>query len=376
MMKLSTMHLGAALLCALITLSGCKGSAGGAGARRIGVTLLAREHEFYRELEDGLKEAAGKAGYELVVTSGDFDLAKQQSQIENFVVQRVDAVVVCPADSKGIGPAVERANQAGIPVFTADISAQGGRVVSHVASDNLRGGRMAGEYIARAIGGEGGVGIIGHPDVQSGLDRENGFKEELRKHPGVKIVSVLNGGGVRDRALKAAEDMLQAHPDIKAVFGINDDSALGALSAAEARDRKDLVIVGYDATPEAVNAIRRGSQLKADVAQQPRDIGAKTMEVISTHFAGGQVPPTVAVPVRLVDAESLKAGGGISSSATPGSYRRATGPAWRAVVNGRRHPSGAAPCDAQRLARGAASLPTVTTSQPNIHGRPVRGVRG
>lgn len=309
----------AALLCASGATSGCQsggqGGGGGAGGqggpagKRIGVTLLTREHEFYRELEAGLREAAGKLGYQLTITSGDFDLAKQQSQIENFVVQRVDAIVVCPADSKGIGPAIEQANQAGIPVFTADIAAQGGKVVSHVASDNLAGGRMAADYIARALGGQGSVGIIGQQEVQTGLDRENGFKEELAKHPGVKVVAVLNGGGVRDRALKAAEDMLQGHPGLKAIFGINDDSALGALSAAEARGRADLVIVGYDATPEAVKAIRRGSPLKADVAQQPRDIGSKTIGVISTHLGGGQAPPSVAVPIRMVDAAAANAAG-------------------------------------------------------------------
>ncbi|HEY9282917.1 MAG TPA: substrate-binding domain-containing protein [Pyrinomonadaceae bacterium] len=307
------------VLCALAAAAGCQtsapggqgGQAGAGGAsKRIGVTLLTREHEFYRELEAGLREAAQKAGYELIITSGDFDLAKQQSQIENFIVQRVGAIVVCPADSKGIGPAIERANQAGIPVFTADISAQGGKVVSHIASDNLAGGRMAADFVARALGGQGEVGIIGQQEVQTGLDRENGFKEEIGKHPGIKVVMVLNGRGVRDQALKAAEDMLQGNPGIKAIFGINDDSALGALSAAEARGRNDLVIVGYDATPEAVNAIRRGSQLKADVAQQPRDIGAKTVEAVAAHLSGGQTAAKIDVPIKMVDAESLKSAGG------------------------------------------------------------------
>jgi ribose transport system substrate-binding protein len=270
------------------------------------VTLLTKEHEFYRQLEAGLKEAADKQGYELIITSGDFDLAKQQSQIENFIVQRVDAIIVCPADSKGIGPAIERANEAKIPVFTADIAAQGGQVVSHVASDNLSGGRLAADFIAKALNGEGSVGIIGQQEVQTGLDRETGFKEQMQKYPNIKIVSVLNGGGVRDRALKAADDMLQGNPGIKGIFGINDDSALGALSAAETRGRKDIVIVGYDATPEAVQAIERGSALKADVAQQPRDLGAKTIDAISTHFKGGQVEKSIAVPVTIVDATTLK----------------------------------------------------------------------
>jgi len=311
-MRLNVYALCLALLVVggLLASGGCQGGAGGgAGGKRIGVTLLTREHVFYKDLEAGLKEAADKQGYQLIVTSGDMDLAKQQSQIENFIVQKVDAIILCPADSKGIGPAIELANRANIPVFTADIAAQGGQVVSHIASDNLAGGRLAAEFIAQALSGQGEVGIIGQQEVQSGLDRELGFKEEMKKYPGIKVAAVLNGGGLRDKALKAAEDMLQGNPNLKGIFGINDDSALGALSAAESAGRKDLVIVGYDAIPEAVKAIQRGSALKADVAQQPRDIGAKTIEAIAAHFGGGPVAPKIDVPIKIVDADSLKAGG-------------------------------------------------------------------
>lgn len=271
-------------------------------AKRIGVTLLTKEHEFYRDLEAGLNDAAKQNNFQLTITSGDFDLAKQQSQIENFILQRMDAIIVCPADTKGIAPAIEAANAANIPVFTADIAASGGRVVSHIASDNLAGGRLAAEYIAKALNGQGSVGIIAQPEVQSTIDREQGFREALKQHAGIKIVSGLNGEGKRDRALKAAEDMLQAHADLKAIFAINDDSALGALSAAEARNRKDLIIVGYDATPEAVRAITSNTQLKADVAQQPQAIGRRTIEAVVTHFAGTKPAPVITVPVRIVDA--------------------------------------------------------------------------
>jgi ribose transport system substrate-binding protein len=310
MKSIKYLYLVGVLFALIILAAGCqRGNNAGSGTngKKIGVTLLTREHEFYRELEAGLKDAATKNGYQLIITSGDFDLAKQQSQIENFIVQHVDAIVVCPADSKGIAPAIERANEAKIPVFTADIAAQGGQVVSHVASDNLAGGRLAADFIAKALNGQGDVGVIGQQEVQTGLDREMGFKEEMKKYPGIKVVATLNGGGVRDRALKAADDMLQGNAGIKGIFGINDDSALGALSAAESHNKSDLVIVGYDATPEAVKAIQRGSALKADVAQQPADLGAKTIDVIKTYFAGGQVEKTIAVPVKLVDAASLKA---------------------------------------------------------------------
>ena len=157
--------------------------------KKIGVTLLTRDHQFYKDLEAGLKESAEKNGFELIVQSGDMDLAKQQSQIENFIVQKVAAIVVCPADSKGIAPAIEKANAANIPVFTADISAGGGKVVSHIASDNVLGGTKAAEFIANALKDGGEVGIIGQPEVQSTIDREKGFKDEMAKHPNIKVVA-------------------------------------------------------------------------------------------------------------------------------------------------------------------------------------------
>jgi ribose transport system substrate-binding protein len=286
-------------------------SSGNAGSdasakKRVGVTLLTREDDFYRELEAGLREAAAKNNFELLVQSGDKDLSKQQSQIDNFIVQKVDAIIVCPTDTKGIAPAIERANQANIPVFTADIAAGGGKIVSHIASDNTAGGALAAEYIAKAIGGAGKVGIIGQPEVQSVVDRETGFRQTMAKYPQITLVPTLNGGGVRDRALKAADDLLQGNPDLKAIFCINDETALGALSAAEARGIKDLIIVGYDAAPEAVEKIKKGTNLKADVAQQPRDIGSKTIEAIAAHLKGGAVEPIVNVPVKIVDAETSK----------------------------------------------------------------------
>ncbi len=303
--------LASALLVLVVALapSACRRAgpnAAGTSGKTIGVSLLTREDEFYRQLEAGLRQAAQAHGYTLVLNSGDRDLAKQQSQIDDFIVQHVDAIVVCPVDSKGIGPAIQRANAAGIPVFTADIAADGGQVVSHVASDNVAGGRLAAEYIAKLIGDKGNVGIIGEPDVQSTIDREAGFKDALSAHPDIHLVADLNGSGTRDHALKAADDMLQAHPHLDAIFAINDESALGALSSAQSHHAR-LVIVGYDAGAEAQRAIAAGSQLKADVAQQPKVIGERTIDAIADYLAGKAPPGRIAVPVRIVDADSVRA---------------------------------------------------------------------
>jgi ribose transport system substrate-binding protein len=269
--------------------------------KKIGVTLLTREDDFYRELEAGLKETAEKNGFELLVQSGDKDLSKQQSQIDNFIVQKVAAIIVCPTDTKGIAPAIERANAANILVFTADIAAGGGKIVSHVASNNVEGGKIAAEFISNLLKDGGKVGIIGQPEVQSTIDREKGFRDELAKNTKITIVPTINGEGKRDRALKAAEDLLQGNADIKAIFCINDETALGTLSAIEAKGKKDVIIVGYDAAPEAVAKIKAGTALKASVAQQPRDIGAKTIEAIAKHLKGEKVDATTNVAVKIVD---------------------------------------------------------------------------
>src|SRR5881409_2892209 len=157
--------------------------------RTIGVTLLTRAHVFYKDLEEGLRTEAAKNGYELIITAGEFDLGKQSAQIEDFITRKVDAIVLCPVDSRGVGPAVKKANDAKIPVFTADIAAQEGDVVSHIASDNVAGGRLAGEYLAKILNGNGNVAVIDQPTLTSVLDRVQGFKDAIAKYPEMKIVA-------------------------------------------------------------------------------------------------------------------------------------------------------------------------------------------
>jgi ribose transport system substrate-binding protein len=278
----------------------------GTSGKILGVTLLTKEHVFYRDLEQGLRDTARQKGFNLVVTSGDWDLAKQQGQIENFIVQRVAAIIVCPVNSKGIGPAIDKANQAGIPVFTADIKANEGRVVSHIASDNYQGGKLAGEYLAKALNGKGKVAVIDQPIVESAIERVRGFEDVLHGSPGIHIVAKPSGDGVRDKAMKAAEDLLQGYPDLSGIFGINDDSALGALSAIESSGRQGIVVLGFDAIPEARAAILRGSALKADVVQSPAQIGQKTIETIDRYLRGEKVPAVIPVEVKVVDKAILE----------------------------------------------------------------------
>jgi ribose transport system substrate-binding protein len=293
------------LLLTVFVAGSCSSPDRKAGTRTIGVTLLTRAHLFYRDLEEGLRAEAAKNQMELIVTAAEFDLGKQTGQIEDFIARNVDAIIVSPVDSRGIGAGIRKANAAGIPVFTADIAARDGAVVSHIASDNVAGGRLAGEYLAGRLNGKGTIAIINQPALTSVLDRVAGFRAALAQHPGIAIVADVNGQGVRDKAMQAASDVLQAHPDLNGIFGINDDSALGALDAAQQFNRPSVMIVGYDATPPAADAIRRGTCLKADVIQYPRNIGATTIRQIAEYFAGRPVPPVVPVAVGIADSASL-----------------------------------------------------------------------
>jgi ribose transport system substrate-binding protein len=296
------------VMAVLLLGTGCGGATPPARERPlIGVTLLTQTHAFFKDLEDALRAEAAAQGFDLAIVACEMDPARQVAQFEDFITQRVTAILAAPCDSSAIVPSIQAAGQAGIPVFTADIAAHGGDVVSHVASDNVEGGRLAARTLAALIGGGGDVIVIDHPEVASVQDRTRGFDEELAKTPGVRVVQRPSASGQRARAMAAMEDMLQAHPALEGVFAINDDSALGALAVLEAANRNDIVIVGFDATVEAQAAIRRGSALKADIMQHPGEIGRTAIQVIARHLAGEVVEPVVSVPVSVVDEASLAA---------------------------------------------------------------------
>lgn len=265
----------------------------------VGVTLLTMQHQFYQELRAGMEEEAGNAGLTLIVTSAEFDPSRQANQIDEFIVQKVSAIVVSPCDSRSVGASILAANQAAIPVVTADIASLSpvGRVESHVASDNHAGGREAARLMSEALNGRGKVAILSHPEVASVMDRVKGFREGIAETPGMEVVAELSAEGKRDKAVKVMEDLLQSHPDLGGVFGINDDTALGALAAVESAGKLGKVaIIGYDATPEARAKIEAGA-IYGDVIQNPRRIGRLTVRTVRDLLDGKAVPSVVPVEV-------------------------------------------------------------------------------
>jgi ribose transport system substrate-binding protein len=275
-------------------------NAAASSGKVIGVSIQNREAQFYQEMENGMRSEAAKHGYTVTVVDASRDNSKQQSQVEDFISQKVAAIVLTPYDSQAIGSAIVEANKASIPVFTADIAntSREGKVVAHIASDNVQGGAQAGKLMCAALGKTGAVAIIDEPEVTSVQDRVKGFKQALASGcPGVKIVADIDGGGERAKASAAMEDILQAHKDLKGVFGINDDSALGAAKAVQASGLKGkIVVIGYDATPEARAAIKNGS-MYGDAIQHPDQIGIDTIQAIAQFFDGKTPPAKVSVPV-------------------------------------------------------------------------------
>ena len=282
------------------------GADGGKGT--IGVSVLTMTNPFFKTIADTITEEAAAAGYATTVTSGEFDVAKQQNQVKDFIVAGCSAIVLCPCDSRSIGPAIAEANAAGIPVFTADIAclAEGVDVVSHIASDNLGGGRLAAEAMIEALGNAGGeVVVLDFKQAESCLLRVQGFKEVIDAYNAehtdqpVKIVAELPGDGKKDQGFKCTEDALQAHPNVAGIFAINDPSALGARAALEkAGKNDDVVIVGFDGQIDGKQAIKEG-KVYADPVQFPERIAVMTVESIVRYFAGDEVATQQLIPCEL-----------------------------------------------------------------------------
>jgi ribose transport system substrate-binding protein len=263
---------------------------------RIGLSLSTLNNPFFVTLRDGALQAAAGLGVEVIVADGRDNPAKQLGDIEDFVQQKLDLIVINPTDSDAIVTAVEEANKAGIPVITVDRGANGGMVIAHIASDNVAGGMMAGEYVAMLLGGKGNVveleGIVG---TSAARDRGQGFGAAISKYPDIKIVAKQVANFNRAEGLVVMENILQANPNIDAVFAHNDEMALGAIEAIKAAGLLDKIkVVGFDAVDDAVAAVNAG-EMAATVAQQPFVMGQLAVVKAFEYLTIG----TIYIPVDL-----------------------------------------------------------------------------
>lgn len=302
-------------LCMLCAACGREATPTKAPKSTIGVSVLTLTNPFFKVIADTLTAELGKAGHEVIVVSGE-KIDKQQKQVEDFLVRKVSAIVLCPCDSRAIGEVIQKANQQGVPVFTADIACldPDAKVVTHVATDNYGGGKQAARAMIEALGPSGGpIAILDFKEVESCILRVKGFKEVIEEHNHsakqgkITIVKELPSGGNKEQGYKSASDALQSHADLAGIFAINDPSALGARAAAEHVKRHDkLVIIGFDGQPEGRQAIKDG-KIYADPMQYPDKIGRETAQAILRYFDGDRPPPEILIPTGLYRrADALK----------------------------------------------------------------------
>jgi ribose transport system substrate-binding protein len=274
--------------------------------KTLGLVLSTLNNPFFVTLRDGAQKAADAAGVKLVVVDAQDDSAKMTAGIEDLINKKVSALLINPTDADAVVPSVQKANAANIPVFTVDRGANGGVVVSHIASDNVAGGKMAAEFLCKALNGKGKVvelqGIAG---TSAARDRGQGFDDYMKNScTGVTIVAQQTADFNRDKGLTVFENILQAQPQIDGVFAHNDEMVLGAIQAAESAKRTGIVFVGFDAIDDAVKAVKDG-KLAATVAQQPALMGQMAVETAVKYLNGQQVEKYIPVALSLVTPESL-----------------------------------------------------------------------
>jgi ribose transport system substrate-binding protein len=271
---------------------------------------------FFIEMQRGAEQAARRLNVDLVVQAADreIDVERQMQIIENLIQSKVNALAITPAGSREVVPAVGKANAAGIPTIIVDTrldpkaSADAGvKTVTFIGSDNVLGGKLIGEYLVKASGGNAKVAILeGIPGHETGDSRVKGFRGAVAAAPGIAIVASQPANWERDQGFTVFQNILQAHSEIDTVFACNDMMALGAVEAIASAGRTGKIrVLGFDAVPDARKALLDG-KMEASVAQFPDEMGRTAVESAVKVLKGETVPPEQGVRIELVTRENAK----------------------------------------------------------------------
>ncbi|HBF36107.1 MAG TPA: ribose ABC transporter ATP-binding protein [Firmicutes bacterium] len=269
----------------------------------IGVTFMTMDNPYFVAMEKNIRAELKKVdpSAKLIVADSQFNLAKQISDVEDMIQQKIDILFLNAVDSKAIAPAVVAANKANIPVITLDVNADGGKVTTYIGSDNYLAGKLDGEYMVKRLKGKGNVVIINGTPITSIIQRVQGVKDVLAKNPGIKVVAEQNGETNETKSMEIMENVLQSQHKIDAVFGANDPTGLGALAAVETAGRqKEMFILGVDGSPNGVDAIKKGKAFVATAAQFPGEIGRQGVQIAYKVLKGQKVPSEIKVKVQLI----------------------------------------------------------------------------
>lgn len=278
------------------SLSGGKGYITGT---LVGVLIIGTlNNPFFVSVRKGVEEEAKKLGVNVKIVDAQNDPAKQANDISDLIQQKVDVLLINPVDSAAVSTSVAAANKASIPVLALDRSADKGTVASFIASDNVKGGEMAAEYIIQKLGEKVKVAELeGIPGASATRERGEGFHKVADQK--LTVVAKQSADFDRSKGLTVAENMLQANPDIQAIFAQNDEMALGAIEAAKSANKK-IFIVGFDGTQDGLKAVEAGT-MAATIAQQPELMGQQGLDAAVKVAKGEKVEAKIGVPLKLVD---------------------------------------------------------------------------
>ncbi len=294
--------LAGALVLGASALAGCASSAKDSGTTTIGVSLNAASNPFFLAEGKAIEAAAKQAGVDVSVQYANADVATQSDQIDTFIRQKVDSIIVDAVDTDGVGPAVLRASQADIPVVAIDVNAPG--AAATVTSDNVQAGRDACAYLFEQLGGTGKVAIVDGSPVSAISDRMAGCKEAIDKTPGIDVVATQRADLTRDKSMNVASNILTANPDLDGFFGVNDPTAVGIALAAQQKGRT-VKVVGVDGAAQLTDLIGQGSIIGTS-GQDPAKLGTTGLDLAIKLAKGEQVDskPQL-VPTFLVTADTI-----------------------------------------------------------------------
>lgn len=270
---------------------------------KLGVSISTTNNPYFVAMKDGLDKFAGEKKVSLKVADAQDDAARQADDIQNFISQNVDAILINPVDSKAVVSSIKAANSANIPVILIDRGSEGGDVLTTVASDNVEAGKMAAEFVVKELGEKAkAFELSGVPGASATVDRGKGFNKIAKTK--LDVLSSQSANFDRAKALNTAQNMIQGHKDVQVIFAQNDEMALGAAQAVKSAGLKDILIVGIDGQPDAHDAIKNGD-ITATIAQQPAKMGEIAIQAAIDHYQGKKVKKTTVSPIYLVNKETV-----------------------------------------------------------------------
>ena len=299
----------ATLLCTSLTAcnrdSGGTDAAGDGANKSITFALSTQANSFMVQMREGAQKKADELGLTINFQDASDDSATQANQLANAAASDTGVVILNPTDSDAMATAVKQLTDANIPVVAVDRAVNNANIASYIASDNETGGKQAAKALSEAINGEGEILVLqGKTGSSASRERGKGFEEGLKDNPNIKVVAKQTAEFERAKGLDVTTNLLQAHPNVKAIFAENDEMALGAIEALGDKAGKDVIVVGFDGVEDALKAIKEGT-MYASIAQQPADMAAQAVVEASKLLKGESATKEMQVDVVTVTKENV-----------------------------------------------------------------------